>query len=247
VTPAATLEEQRAALRPTLSLSDAGDALAVYYALYHDPKRTQLTLHHDADGRVYGFVAVCRTGQDLFRPLVTLRARSRPVLTELLPPVLRPGWPYACVVPAELAVAVNATVTVRNASLNLVYVLDANRFQPVINVLVQQARGANGSPRAVIRSGERIVAEAGLNWRSPYFAEVYVHTDPAVRGRGYGRSVVSALTALLVEEGIRPLYVVPEGHNESIQLAQGLGYMDSGAREYQCEISLPAGLIGEEP
>lgn len=235
---APTLDEQRAAIRPLLSLSDPGDALCVYYALYHDPKRTHLTLHYDASGRVDGFVAVCRTGQDLFRPLVTLRARSRPVLAELLPQALTPGWPHYCVVPAELAAAVNAVAAVSNPSLNLVHVLDPDRFQPVINVLVQRAQGADGSLRTVIRSPERIVAEAGLNWRSPYFAEVYVHTDPAVRGRGYGRSVVAAITALLLDEGVRPLYVVGEGHTESIQLAQSLGYVDSGAREYQCEILL---------
>lgn len=235
---ALSLEEQRAAIRPFLSLSDPGDALAVYYALYHDPKRTQLTLHYDTSGRVDGFVAVCRTGQDLFRPLVTLRARSRPVLAELLPQALLPGRPYTCVVPAEMATAINAAVTLSAPSLNLIYVLDPDRFQPVINVFVQRAQGLEGSPRMVIRSGERIIAEAGLNWRSPYFAEVYVHTEPAVRGRGYGRSVVAALTALLLEEGVRPLYVVGEGHTESIQLAQSLGYVDSGAREYQCEITL---------
>jgi len=234
-----SLEQQRAAVRPLLSLSDPGDALAVYYALYHDPKRTQLTLHYDVSGRVDGFVAVCRTGQDLFRPVVTLRARSRPVLAEMLLQALLPGRTYICVVPDELAVALHAFVNVSGASLNLVHVLDANRFQPVINVLVQLGHGADGLPKAVIRSGDgRIVAEAGLNWRSPYFAEVYVHTDPAVRGRGYGRSVVASLTALLLEEGVRSLYVVPEGHTESIQLAHSLGYVDSGSREYQGEISL---------
>lgn len=231
-----SLEEKRAAIRPLLSLGDPADALAVYYALYHDPKRTQLTLHYDVSGQADGFVAVCWTGQDLFRPLVTLRARSRAVLAKLLPQALVPGRPYFCVVPAELAIALSATVAVSGSSLNLVYVLDPNRFQPVINVLVQRARGADGSPRAVIRSGERMIAEAGLNWRSPYFAEVYVHTDPAVRGRGYGRSVVAALTALLLEEGVRPLYVVAEGETESAQLAESLGYVDSGAREYQGEI-----------
>lgn len=234
--PQASLEEKRAAIRPLLSLGDPADALAVYYALYHDPKRTQLTLHYDMSGRADGFVAACWTGQDLFRPLVTLRARSRAVLAELLPQALMPGRPYFCVVPAELASALNATVTVSGSNLNLVYVLDPSHFQPVINVLVQRAHGADGSPRAVIRSGERIIAEAGLNWRSPYFAEVYVHTEPAVRGRGYGRSVVAALTALLLEAGVRPLYVVAEGHTESIQLAESLGYVDSGAREYQGEI-----------
>ncbi len=68
------LNEKRRAIRPLLSPTDPADALTSYYALWHDPRRTQLTLHHDDRHRVDGFVTISQTGVDLFRPLVTLRA-----------------------------------------------------------------------------------------------------------------------------------------------------------------------------
>ena len=55
------LNEKRRAIRHLLSPTDPADALTSYYALWHDPRRTQLTLHHDAQLRVEGFVVVCLT------------------------------------------------------------------------------------------------------------------------------------------------------------------------------------------
>ena len=50
----ATLRDR---VRPLLNVSAAADALAVYYALYHDPARTQLHVRDGATGRPEGFVA----------------------------------------------------------------------------------------------------------------------------------------------------------------------------------------------
>ena len=71
------LNKKRRAIRHLLAPNDPADALTSYYALWHDPQRTQLTLHHDAEGRVDGFLTVSQTGIDLFRPLVTLHAPDR--------------------------------------------------------------------------------------------------------------------------------------------------------------------------
>jgi len=53
-----------------------------------------------------------------------------------------------------------------------------------------------------------VIAAASTNWRSPYFAEVGVWTQEGRRGRGLAKAVVSACTAELLKEGIKPLYIL---------------------------------------
>jgi predicted GNAT family acetyltransferase len=71
---------------------------------------------------------------------------------------------------------------------------------------------------------------AGTNWRSPAFAEIFVYVHPRGRGRGWGRSVVSACTAALLADRIRPLYLVEPDNDASLRIATGLGYVDTGHR-----------------
>jgi predicted GNAT family acetyltransferase len=127
---------------------------------------------------------------------------------------------------------------VSRAGLNRIYRLDPALFQPIINVLVQRASGADDSPRFQIESQGEVVAMAGTNWRSPAFAEVFVYVHPMGRGRGFGKSVVSAATAALLEERVRPLYIVEEDNVASIEIATDLGYLDTGAREFVGEGTL---------
>jgi predicted GNAT family acetyltransferase len=108
----------------------------------------------------------------------------------------------------------------------------------VVNVLVRRASSADGSERFQIESQGQLVAMAGTNWKSPKFAEVFVYVHPKGRGRGWGRSVVSACTTYLLEERLRPLYMVREGNQASVGLAEGLGYVDTGARELSGECQL---------
>jgi GNAT superfamily N-acetyltransferase len=224
------LNEKRRAIRPLLSPTDPGDALASYYALWHDPRRTQLTLHRDAQGRVDGFIVVCQTGVDLFRPLVTLRAPGEGVLAYLLNEALGPNRPYQVIVPVTLASALREHIELTRASLTHIYRLDPSRFQPVINVLVQKVTSADGASRFQIESRGELAAMSGTNWRSPTFAEIYVYVHPLGRGRGWGKSVVSACTAALLEEGLRPLYMVEESNAASINIAESLGFIDTGLR-----------------
>lgn len=226
------LNEKRRAIRPLLSPTDPGDALACYYALWHDPRRTQLTLHRDDQGRVDGFIAVCQTGADLFRPVVTFRASSDAAAGELLRAVLTPNRPCQVIVPVTLAPAVWQYMELLRSTVNRIYRLDPSRFRPVVNVLVQRIAGADGAPRFQIESQGQLMAMAGTNWRSPNFAEVFVYVHPGGRGRGWGRSVVSACTAALLEERLSPLYVVEEDNEASIHIAEALGYVDIGVREF---------------
>ncbi len=229
------LNDKRRAIRPLLSPTDPADALTSYYALWHDPHRTRLTLHYDDRHRVDGFLTVSQTGIDLFRPLVTLRAPDETASAELLRAALTPGRPCYFIVPVTLAAVVRSLLEISRSSLNRIYLLDPGRFLPAINVLVQSTSAADGAPRFQIESQGEIMAMSGTNWRSPGFAEVFVYTHPHGRGRGWGRSVVSACTAALLEERLRPLYVVDEGNEASIHTAEAAGYVDSGLREFAGE------------
>jgi RimJ/RimL family protein N-acetyltransferase len=229
-----TLASRRARLEREglLALNEPRDALAAYYALYHDAARTHLWLHYDAKERITGFVAVCQTGFNLFQPTVVLRARDDEAAATLLDDALFPGRPYYIVTTPTLSPVVRAAVQLEQEEFNRVYLFDPRRYRPEINVLVQPARAADGSPRFVIRSRDQVASEAGVNWRSPYFAELFVRTEPWAQGRGWGKAVVAACANTLLQAGIQPLYMVSEGNDASIRLAESVGFADTGAREF---------------
>lgn len=227
----AKLEKEREEIQPLLSLSDAGDALTAYYALYHSPALTRLLVHRDGRGAADGFLAACTTGADLFRPLVVMRAADERVVRELLGEGLTVGRPYHFMIPLRYAAVLTEMVELSEQQGVRVLALDRAAFEPAMNVLVVPVEGASGGLRFEIRSQGRVMAAAGTNWRSPQFAEVYVYAEPEARGRGWGKSVASACTAALLAEGVRPLYLVAEGDEVSSGLAAGLGYRDLGLRE----------------
>jgi RimJ/RimL family protein N-acetyltransferase len=170
---------------------------------------------------------------DLFRPLVTFRADSQEAAQELFEAGLLPNRPVYLVVPERLWAWADAHLLVSEAEIHNVYRFEAGRTQPEINVLLTTSTSPDGTPRFEIRStASQAGAVAGVNWHSPRFAEIFVHTDPAVRGRGWGKSVVAALTRRLLEEGRTPLYVTAESNEYSIRLAQAVGFVDTGYREY---------------
>jgi len=230
------LAAARERVRRWISLRDPGEAAAVYYALYHPPQRTQLFLHHDASGSVDGFLAVCQTGRDLFRPVVVLRAAEPPIAVTLLQAGLVPGRPYIVQTTSRLASVLEVVLEVNVERRGAIFALDPTAFRPLPNVLVQPAPGPDRERwRFVIRSQGRVTAEAGINWRSPFFAELYVWVRPQARGRGWGRAVLSACTASLLESQVLPLYVAEEGNEASIRLAETVGYRDTGRREVEVE------------
>lgn len=233
------LERVRPRVRRLLDPRSPADALASYYALYHAPERSDLFIYPEASppGReptepLAGFLVRARTGMDLFRPLVTFRARTEEAARSLIERGMAPGRPAYLTVPEDLAPWANKHLTVTDAELHRVYRLNPQRYQPIINVLAVTTSGQDGLPRVEIRAGERAGAVAGINWQSPDFAELYVYTDPAVRGRGWGKSVVAALAGLIRQGGRTPLYVVGESNEYSIRLAEAVGFDDTGHREY---------------
>ncbi len=229
------LESLRLKVRSLLHFSTPGDAMFVYYAFYHDPQRTQLYVHEDSTGHTDGFVAVCQTGQRLFQPTVVLRTPSAEAAVELLRQSLVPGRPYYLITTPDLRDAIAEVVDIEKPETHRIYRLNLLRFQPTINVLVVVEQGLGRRPRFVIRSQGEIAAEASVNWHSPHFAEVCVHTVPAAQRRGWGKAVLTACTTWVIRSARQPLYIVHEKNGPSIALAEAVGYVDTDIREFTSE------------
>lgn len=233
-----TLENRRQEVRELLNEFDAADALASYYALHHDPNRSALFTHHNGDGHLDAFLARAQTGFDLFRPVVTLRIKGGQVPEDLLLEGLQPGRPYLLIVPASLAEKLKPFLDLTDVTRNLVLRLDPARYQPVMNVLVEEYQDQQGYPRCEIRRGEQVLAVAGVNWLSPVFAELYVHVHEGSRQRGWGKAVVAACAAAVFRMDVTPVYMVAERNKASLELAKAVGFVDTGAREIVAQAML---------
>ena len=230
-----SLAQLRQSIRPLLNERVPADALASYYAFYHSDTRTHLVLHQGEAAQTTGYLAISRTGMDLFRPLVTLRLPPGDLSggLDLITKALPEGSDVILYAPAKYEPLLKALFDFESDEQVRLLVLDQNRFEPVINVLVTQATSPDGLPRFVIRSQTdpgQVVAAAGLNWQTRYFAEISVLTSPGERRQGWGRSVVAAMIHHLLQNGRTPLYVSGERNQASLQLAESIGFLDSGER-----------------
>jgi ribosomal protein S18 acetylase RimI-like enzyme len=226
-----TLQESREALRRVLDLTDASEAPTTYYALFHDAKRSTLAVRTDAQGTAQGFVGRFQTGIDLFRPVICMRCRTPDLAAELLAETCAAGRPYVLFSNLNQLPMVGGSMQVSNERILSIFVLEPSRFKPAgINVLIQHKAGPDGSPRVeIVSNGQQAVA--GVNWQSPGFAEIYVHTDPDVRQKGWGMSVTAALIERLLKNGRLPIYLVEPNNEPSVRLARSLGFADTGARQ----------------
>jgi RimJ/RimL family protein N-acetyltransferase len=224
--------EDRGQLRAMLEGRRPVDARAAYYALHHPAQRVRLWIQSPGSNREQGFLVRAQTGQDLFRPLVILRASSAVVAEQLIQTALPPGSPFLLSAREE---ASRWPLPIHPAEppvrLHLLELVSA-QFDPVINIFVVRSQSPDGLPRYEIRHGERLLAAAGINWQSPEWAEIFVHTEPVVQNRGYGKSVVSALCRQLMEEHRRVLYAIAENNTASRLLAESIGFADSGECEW---------------
>ncbi len=230
-----SIREQRQIARQLLDDSSPTDAPTAYYGLYHDPARSILATRANGDGRALGFVGRFQTGYDLFRPLVTLRCRTPEVAADLLAEVLVVGRPYILFANLNQLPMIGGSFQVENQRMLHIFYLDSPRFRPVINVMVVEKTTPDGKPRYEINSGG-LQAVAGVNWVSPGFAELYVYTEPLARQRGWGRSVAAACVEHLLRDGRLPIYLVEKSNVESMELAQALGFVDSGARQLYADV-----------
>lgn len=227
------LPELRRHAQSLLNDQSPADALASYYALHHPAERTEVFVHWAAQpARPNGFLVRARTGLDLFRPLMTFRAADEAVAEALFHEGLAPGRPVYLTVPEPLAEWANKHLSVTEAERHHVYRFNPAQHTPHVNALAVLSLNPDGTPRCEIRSGGQVGAVAGVNWQGPRFAEVYVYVDPAQRGRGWARAVVSSVANALVTAGRTPLYVVAESNENSIRVAEAVGFEDTGWREY---------------
>lgn len=231
-----TLPQMRRLARELLNEFDAADALACYYTLHHDPRRTTLHVHFDARSAPDGFLVHCYTGFDLFRPLITMRLRGlNNAAAEMIDIALLEGRPYLLVLPDALLERVQPHFVLSEVVRYAILRLDVSRFRPVINALVQTRQDREGNPRAEIRRGDEVAALAGVNWRSPIFAEVFVQVRPEHRGRGWGRAVTRAVVAELLQMGVTPLYTAAEDDDASLNLAEDVGFVSTGNYEIMAQ------------
>lgn len=235
------LESRRRAIRPLLDEIKPKDALASYYAFYHPDRKTSLALHPPAAKTAKGYVALSRTGMDLFRPLLTMRLPiDDEASAELVQTALPVDAPAILIAPESHGPILKALFDVQSEERLHILVLDRGRYQPVINVLVTQEKTPDGLPRFVIRSRQdenRVVASASINWQTPIFAEISVATESDQRRQGWGRSVVAALCQYILESGRTPLYTVGENNRPSIKLAESSGFVDLGIRQLLLQAS----------
>ena len=243
------LAAQRRAIRRLLREHDPADAMAAYYALYHPDDKTTLVVPPTTEGqRANGYVALSRTGIDLFRPLVTMRLpidrdpAAAQGAADLLRLALGSGQPAILSAPVRYLPLLRALFDIQSEEHLRLYALAGRDFEPIVNVLVTRGLGPGGLARYTIRSSqsgqEEVVADATLNWQSPRYAEIAVNTRPQHRRQGWGRSVVAALSQHLLDSGRTPLYVVSEENAASIQLAESVGFRDTGAREVFLQAAL---------
>lgn len=230
-----SIHETRKQVRHLLEDSNPADAPTAYYALFHPAPRSVLAMQTGSAGQVQGFAGRFQTGIDLFRPLVVLRCRDATCAADLLAELLVPGRPYILFANINQLPLIGGSLEIHTHRILRIYQLEVRRFERTINVLVRHSTNGEGYPHCVIEA-EGYQAVAGLNWQSPAFAEIYVHTDAEVRRRGWGQSVASAVTQAVLDSGRTPLYLVETDNDASRELAEKLGYVDTGARQVYADV-----------
>jgi hypothetical protein len=230
-----SIVEQRKQIERLIDRSNPEQAPTAYYALYHDALRSALFVRTDESQQPLGFVGRFQTGVDLFRPVLCMQCSQPEVAADLLHEALIVGRPYILFSNASQLPLVGGSLEIANQRTLSIYTLDPSRFTPIVNVLVMTKTAQDGTPRAEIHSGG-LQAAAGVNWQSPKFAELYVHTEAEARQRGWGRSVAAAVMQTVLSSGRVPLYLVEATNEASVSLATGLGYYDTGARQIFADI-----------
>lgn len=198
----------RQQLASVLDRRSAADAMAAYYALIHPEDRVRLFGYTSNQGGPLGFLAVARTGLDLFRPLLVPFVARKDILIRLLRDAMRPGQPFLLHVPIEQVHWIDGEVEIHSRHDVELLRLEPSAFEPILNVLVVEAEAPAGEIRYEIRTAAGTKAAAGVNWIGERFAEIYLQADDNARGRKLPQSVLSALVARLMGERKIPLYRV---------------------------------------
>ncbi len=233
----ASVVDRRAAITALLDLTDPGDALTVYYAIYYPAEKATLHLAWE-QGELAGFLVICQTAVGLYTPLVVLRSRSADVTLRMLRNHLISGQEYFFAIEELDLPFLRRACRTWEEGHERIYTLDPVHFVPHNHQSLRRRDRADGRLRFEIVMEGKVTSYAGTNWESPYFGEIGVMTDVAYRRRGLGKVVVSACTQALLEQGISPLYIADEDNFPSRRLCEALGYRYHGHREFACRAML---------
>lgn len=234
------LHTQRPLIRRLLNEQSPADAEAAYFAFYHPDQRTRLFLHPANSREATGYLAVCQTGMDLFRPYVTLRLPPQDLegSVSLIYSALQPGTAVILHCLAADYPLIQTVFDIQSEETMRTLILMPEAFKPLISVLVTHEQTANDLPRFLIRQHETVIASAGVNWQSPHYAEIAVYAHPDHRRQGLGKSVVGTLVRELLANGRYPIYKVAADNAPSLQLAQSLGFEDTLSRSILIQATL---------
>lgn len=208
------------------------DALAAYYALNHPGPRVRLVGLQTTQGDLVGFAVEAQTGHDLFRPLVIPVASQPEGLRALLHALTAQGRPFLLHLPLDQQSWIGPELTLEQIRPVYLYRSDPGAFPTEFNVLVVESSTPDGLKRFEIRSRKEVVAAAGLNWRSPYFAEVYVEGTLEASSRGLTRSVFAAATGHVLGENLTCLTFVGDSDVQAQAMAEWVGYRRTGDRYF---------------
>lgn len=212
--------------------------MAAYYALDHPESRTTLYGYFSGDGSVLGFLAVARTGFDLFRPLLVPFVAQPVAMAGLLREALLPGRPALLHVPIEQRDwALEVVELSEPRSLELLR-CDPRSFQPLINVLVVESKTDQDWPRFEIKSRDVVQAGSGINWKGRKFGEIYVEATREGQTRGFRRSVMAPVMLRLLSERRIPLFRVSEEDVAAQMEAVDLGFRRTGERSLLGQVLL---------
>ena len=230
--------EERQKLRNLVDIHSASDAMAAYYGLEHPEERVKLFGYYPSGHVLSGFMAVANTGVDLFRPLVIPFAATAEAMRTLIASALDPGRPYLIYLPIEQSETMIELANLEPIAITNLLRLDASRFQPVINILVERRKGPGGYPRFEIQSPGNGYAASGINWRSSQTAEIYVESDSTGYRRGFTKSVLAALIQDLLEEKTRILFRIADDDYSAFEDAFDLGFSPTNVRTLFAQIRL---------
>lgn len=238
------IENKRQAIRHLLDSRHPADGIASYFAFNYADNKTHLVLYPEPPVRAKGYVALSRTGMDLFRPFVTLRLPEDDFegATKLIYGAIPEGTAVILNILPSHYPLVQALFDIQAEERLKLYLLSEEKPEPIINVLVTQDTHPNGYPRFLIRANDDpsrpVGASAGLNWMGDHFGEISVNTNPSYRRRGWGKSVVSSMVQYVLRNGREPLYAVAETNTASIQLAESVGFVYSGIQQMLIQATL---------
>lgn len=236
--------DKRRAVQHLLDEKKIADGISSYFVFDYPENKTHLVTIPENSLRADGYMAISRTGMDLFRPFVTMRLpeHNYDLSAQLIYAALPEETAVILNIPPAYEPLIRAFFDIQTVETLKLYVLSEEKPEPIINVLVTQDKHPNGYPRFLIRANDDpsrpVGASSGLNWMSKTFGEISVMTNPMHRRRGWGKSVVSAMVQYVLQNGREPLYAVAEQNQGSIRLAESVGFVYSGTQQLLIQATL---------